>query len=274
MYNSKLTQGELVNGKPNIKPPYRRIFDENNNLICGMNKNSICDLNGQVIATASSVDTVTNDKGKKTKIKKYSSGLGEFSVKGGEVSLNGSVIGGTSTAWVVPFALITATATVVSLALVTMLMVRPWVPSSKKPVIDIGDGNGAWSQVVEMLPDTIYPGGEGQYEFVLTNPHDDPMTYSFDIQEVYNGMAVEDFPMEFRMMKNGEPITDYWFSAEELEQFRFTVKQQETYDCGIQWRWLFESGDDERDTKYGQENGTYALDITIYNEAQVYGNVD
>lgn len=274
MYSSKLTKGAVAGGKPKIKFPYRKIYDGDNHLMGGMTKNSICDLNGNPIAVLSSVATATNEKGKKSKERVFSSEMGEFRVKGGEVALNGVVIGGTSNAWIVPFALGTSVATVVSLALVTMLMIRPWVPSSKIPVIDIGDGSGSWSQVVEMLPETIFPGGEGQYEFVMTNPHDDPMTYRFDIQEVYNGMAVDDFPMEFRMMRDGQPITEYWYSAEEIEQFRFTVKQQETYDCGIQWRWLFESGDDERDTKYGQEKGTYALDITITNEAQVYGNVD
>ncbi len=171
---------------------------------------------------------------------------------------------------IVPVIIISCVAVAIISVIIAIAILRPWVPSSEVPIIDIGDGNSQWGETVDMLPEKVYPGGEGEYFFKMKNSHDDAMTYSFDIREIYNGKHVEDFPIEFRFIKDGEPWTEYWYSSEELSKFTFTVHPQEKYDCGIQWRWKFESGDDERDTLYGIEGGSYALDILIKTVAVVY----
>ncbi len=256
--------------KSGIKPPFRKIYDSQNNVVGGVSKNSICDPNGASIATLSGVDAVTGENGKQSKVKVYESEMGEFRVSKGTVTLNGAAFGGVSNAWIIPLALLSAFVFIVGVSVAALLVIRPWVPSSKTPVIDIGDENGPWTETVDMLPSSIYPGSGDVHEFVLTNPHDDPMIYRFDIKELYNDEEVKDFPIKFRMLQDGEPITDYWYTSEELEQFRFTVHKGDTYNCGIEWRWEFDSGNDERDTIYGKENGTYSLDITITNEAVIY----
>ncbi|MBE6547778.1 MAG: hypothetical protein E7667_02710 [Ruminococcaceae bacterium] len=274
MRDKKMATDAAKSGKSAIKPPYRKIFDADNNVIGGVSKNSICDAGGKAIAVHSGVDAEPNPKGKgkDTKIDVYQSEQGEYRVKKGEVYLNGVHIGGVNGAWIMPFSLLSTASGIAALALATMLVIRPWIPSSKKPIIEVGDSSGPWVETVEMLPETIGPGQTGGHEFTLTNPHDDAMRYSFDIKEVHNGEITEDFPIEFRMTKNGQPLSKNWYKASELKDYTFTVHPQDELQCGIQWRWKM-YGDEEKDildTMYGTDGGTYALDIMIYNEAVVY----
>lgn len=269
-YNLKLT-GEMPNGgKASIRPPYRRIFDKDNNVIGGISSKGICDLNGKVIATASGIEENVSGDNKKVKTRIYESEMGEFRSCKGELSLNGEAIGGVNNAWVIPTAIVSAVVIAVGISCVTLALTRPWVPASENPIISISDEGGEWSERLDMLPDQIYPGSEGEREFVIDNPHDDIMVYTFDVSELYNGEPVSDFPIQFRMKRGGEPLTEHWFDSTELGQFTFSVPPHTTYKCGIEWRWQFESGNDDRDTFYGVENGKYSLDIVVRSSATVY----
>lgn len=269
-YDLKLTGEMPEGGKINIKPPYRRIFDKDNNVIGGISRNGICDLTGKVIATASGVEENVTEGDKKVKTRIYESEMGQFRSKSGELTLNGEAIGGVNNSWIIPTAVASAVGLAILTSVISILVIRPWVPSSDEPIICISDEGGEWSERIDMLPDQIYPGSEGEKEFVLKNPHDDVMVYTFDVSELYNGEPISGFPIEFRMKRGGEALTEYWFDSNELGQFTFSVPPHTTYECGIEWRWLFESGNDERDTVYGRENGKYSLDIVIRNTATVY----
>ncbi len=260
-----------VKSKSGVKFPYRKLYDGDNNVVGGVNKKSICDAEGNTIADFSGVETAAGEAGKKAaKTKVYSSAMGEFKMaSGGKVLLNGAPFGSVSNAWIIPLALLATLGIVVGSSAVGLAVTKPWLPASEHPVISISDANGKWEGTVDVLPDTIYPGGHGSHDFVIENPHDDPMIYRFSITETYNGEEVKDFPIMFRMLHDGKPATDYWYRSDELEQFTFTVPKGSTYNCGIEWSWQYEKGVDEQDTIYGQDAGKYSLDITITSEAKI-----
>lgn len=260
----------MKKGKSGIKKPYlRKIYDSNNNLVGEIKGNSICDANGNPIAELSGVEKSTVDTGKKTKIVKqkvFSSVQGEFRITGGHITLNGLPFGIVNNAWIVP-TIVTASATTVAVAatVTALIVTNPWKkPEPPAPFeINISDANGRWEETVDMFPSGIYPGSEGEHPFVITNSYSAPAEYSFRIAEIYNEQKVEDFPVEYRIIQGGQPMSDEWCAADELEKFIINVESGESLACALQWRWIFERGNDDEDTMYGKSSGRYSLDIVI-----------
>ena len=69
MYNSSYTKD--FSGKLEISRKYKLVFDIDGKVLCGINKDSICDLNGEEIAKLRKKNSIVNEMGKKVTMHSY-----------------------------------------------------------------------------------------------------------------------------------------------------------------------------------------------------------
>lgn len=160
------------------------------------------------------------------------------------------------------------------LELIVLLLLLIDTPNSGVPVISVRDGNGYWGEgKIAVLGDEVSPGESGSYSFVIENPFDAELSYSFKILAVYNGETLNEegadkFPLLFRLkMNNAYIVTTDWLTTEQLfySDMIFLADTQQAFT--LEWEWPFENGQDDLDTRYGIENGEMALTLTLTAEA-------
>lgn len=123
------------------------------------------------------------------------------------------------------------------------------------------------------MGDEVSPGESGSYSFVIENPFDAELSYSFKILAVYNGETLNEegadkFTLLFRLkMNNAYIVTTDWLTTEQLfySDMIFLADTQQAFT--LEWEWPFENGQDDLDTRYGIENGEMALTLTLTAEA-------
>jgi hypothetical protein len=54
-------------------------------------------------------------------------------------------------------------------------------------------------------------------------------------------------------------LTEEWLPVTKLNYTNLVIKANSSQYFTLEWHWLYENGDDERDTLWGIENGTYNL---------------
>ena len=113
---------------------------------------------------------------------------------------------------------------------------------------------------LKVFDDLIYPGTDGEFSFRVENPHNQRVNYSFEIEPLYNGEPIDDFPIDYRIrLNNGLLNTEAWLDADELNYKDLTFLPETEHLITIEWRWLFEQGNDALDTAYGMDNGEYSF---------------
>ena len=171
-----------------------------------------------------------------------------------------------------------------------------------KPGFEVNDDNGVWmsetdieifkisyengnSEMTIMSDDgdkVIAPGSENSYTFKLRNLGNVPMDYTLDINAYVTPGEVT-IPVEYRLSRHdGKWISGNTEEWVDTDAFNETVDE---YDLGVNrfswytldWRWLFENGQDELDTYLGNlaVDGDITLTIEIKTEATIsegYGN--
>lgn len=152
--------------------------------------------------------------------------------------------------------------TLLLVAFVFLLLIDTPVQSPPKIVLkdmedsDILDEN----YELQFFDQTIYPGASGEYSFRVENPYTQRLSYSFEIVALYRGEPVEDFPMLYRVrLNNGLLNTEEWLDVEDLDFSELVFLPESEHLITLEWDWPFESGDDQKDTQYGIDNGDYAL---------------
>ena len=84
--------------------------------------------------------------------------------------------------------------------------------------------------------------------------------YDFEIEALYRGEPVSDFPIQYRVRMNNALLnTEEWLDIEELDFSDLTFLGESEQLITLEWRWLFEQGNDDLDTQYGIDNGDYSL---------------
>lgn len=268
MYNTRFTP-EQFGGKIQFGKKYRAVTTPQGEILCGVSSKKICDLNGKVFAEFSHKQK-TESGGKDSTVRVYRSvQYGDFTVKENTVYLGEELLG-TMSAKEKRAPLILLGATCILLALIIVFIALIGFPYSSMPVIDVKDGNGSWSAqgTIAVLKEKIMPGSFGEYDFIIRNPHDVRLSYSFTIDERYNEEPIEGFPLEYRVRVNNVLVgSEQWLPAEELSFNDLLFMPQSEYLATLEWRWPFEGKDDALDTNYGWEAGHYTLVLNLTAEA-------
>lgn len=110
---------------------------------------------------------------------------------------------------------------------------------------------------------TLLPGAEGSYPFVLENKNTFDVIFTLSIEE--DSIHI---PMRFRIVtyKDRKPVTDWWDTrdggAAESETARLNAGESDSYL--LEWQWPYESGKDGIDTEAGKGNLDYRVRLKIW----------
>lgn len=276
MYDARWTRD--FDGTLKLKRSCRRIYTEEGNLVGGLTSRRIYDLNGNVLGNAEKKEKRKDESGgtERTVLYQYKGkdpygrDKAEYRLVGNQVYRNGEYVGEAEKKRNgFPIVLISVTAAVIALVLALVLLETP----RTVPEISVRDDNGYWGKgKIAVLDETVYPGNSGAYTFVIENPNEADLRYSFRIYaeyngEILNGEELEEFPLVFRLKTDDGYIgLSDWLTAEETEFGGLEIASKEVQSFALEWRWSFEGGNDGLDTRYGTENGELALMLTLIGE--------
>lgn len=118
----------------------------------------------------------------------------------------------------------------------------------------------------------VAPGTSDEYTIRIKNEDKVAVKYSFKPQIKYEG--TDTLPMEIRLISPDEKYLiggpkewQPFDSLAELEELTVTLPKGEIDSYELQWRWLFESGDDERDTALATGDVSISVGMQLHTEA-------
>ena len=112
----------------------------------------------------------------------------------------------------------------------------------------------------------IAPGVSNSYYFVVHNSSDMNIRYYL---EMYSDTKY-DINLKYRLKRNGNYIigsSNKWVTANELKTSfsNLNIKDSDKYQ--LDWKWIYESGNDEKDTYIGENmDSLYKLNVRFYFE--------
>ncbi len=261
--------------------PYggRILYGPHGKILGTVSGKRICDLNGHELAVYCGKENSEDGNGKKIKSRIYSGKDGvRFSLiadrlysvtEAGEDFVGTIEVTGRNPAHII---LLSALALLLAATIAFIALIN--LPVYEHPVIEVKDDNGNWSAQgkIAVLDDTVKPGSSGEYGFVISNPYEVELMYSFAIVGVYEGTEEEIyFPLQFRLKMNNALIeTDRWLKADELKYSELEMRAKSEQSFTLQWRWSFEDGNDGNDTLIGADGGKLSLILKL--TAQRGGN--
>ena len=265
MYNSSYTKNFSENDKLNISRKYKLVFDIDGKVLCGINKNSICDLNGEEIAKLRKKNSIVNEMGKKVTQVIYDSSFGVFRLVDRVLFLDNRRVGGLSKRDKLSLAVLAVTGLTVALVIAVVALID--TPDNSMPRIVLGDSEGLITadREIGVFDETIHPGSEGKFDYEIINPHGKAMSYTMDVDQYYNNEIIEDFPMRYKLKMNNQYLAtlDNWVESHSLEFESLVIEPDSTTGFTLEWSWPFESGNDEYDTLLGIDNGEYHIVVSI-----------
>ena len=268
-YNLTLTSqpfdGELRRGRG-----AKLIYDEDNKIMGSALGKSVYDLNGNKIALYSRTEK-TEDGGKRVKQLIYDAEGGEYRLADGKFYRYGKLCGTVEVTERNAAHILLLAAMALFLTAVIIFTALIGTPFDGRPIADIKDENGSWEAqtVVGVFDDKVLPGSGGEYGFIVRNPHDVTLYYSFSIRARYVGELETDyFPITFRLKMNNAVIgTQSWLTAEELNYSELLILPESEQAFGLEWRWAFDGGNDENDTLIGADGGKISLVLELTAQA-------
>lgn len=260
-FNKRFTETE-VSDKVSIKRSFTHVLDEDNNLLCGISNKSICDLNGNIIASFVRKERVERN----TPIQRvYESKYGEFVFFNNALFLNGNKVGYVRKSNKKSSIILLGTiAAILALVFTTVALID--TPNDDVPIIKLIDKEGIIEdkQEIAVFDGMIKPGSQGVYYFNIYNPHYEILEYSFSIKEYTNSVPVSNFPMQYKIRMNNMYIIDEseWIRSDKLTFTNLTIAERSTQVFALEWRWPY-STDDELDTIFGIAAGTYSIQVSF-----------
>ena len=141
---------------------------------------------------------------------------------------------------------------------------KDWDDNTSVEIFSAEYKNAAGEVVVKSLVDDeaiIAPGTENSYKFYLKNTGNVALDYSILLDPKfkidYKDASLEGMPFEVRVSnQHGEFLIGTeteWVNMDDVEPVvdQGIVGKNSYYSYLLEWRWVFESGDDKRDTMLG-----------------------
>ena len=264
MYNSLFTKGNFSN-ELRISKKYKLVYDIDGKILCGINKHSICDLNGEKIAEFEKKNQIVNEMGKKVTQVIYNSSFGVFRLVDRVLFLDNKRVGGLATKDKKSITVLAITGVLLALIIAVVALID--TPDDSMPTIVLGDDVGlvTTDREIGVFDSTIHPGSEGEFNFEIINPHQKNIVYEMDVKQYYNGEEVDDFPMYYKLKMNNLYIAglDDWVACDGLSFVNLIIPDNSTQSFTLEWCWPFESGDDAHDTLLGIDNGSYHIVVSV-----------
>ena len=263
MYNSSYTK--YFSNKLNISRKYKLVFDIDGKVLCGINKNSICDLNGEEIAKLRKKNTIVGEMGKKVTQVIYDSSFGVFRLVDRVLFLDNVRVGGLSRKDKLSIAVLAVTGLTVALVIAVVALID--TPDNDMPRIVLGDNVGLITadREIGVFDPSIKPGSEGMFEYQIINPHSKGMSYNMEVNQYYNDEIVDEFPMRYKLKMNNQYLSgmDEWITSYDLEFDSLVIEPDSTTGFTLEWCWPFENGNDVYDTYLGKDAGKYHIVVSI-----------
>lgn len=276
-YNRILTE-DGFSGRFRRAGKARVLRDDSDRILGSVGQAGLYALGGDKIAELKSHRTRETEDGKEIREAEYISDTRSFRLLGDdlyEVTKSGALtpLGHIerkqrNIARITVLSILTAflVATVILLALVNLPM-----SETERPIVDIRDNNGSWEaqSVVAVFDGEIRPGSSGEYGFVVNNPHNIEMAYAFSIVPQYEGVAIEEFPITFRLKMNNVLLeSDDWLTADNLDFSDMIILGGTKQSFTLQWQWAFDGGNDENDTVIGADGGKISMVLRLTAQAR------
>lgn len=266
MYNTKLTQDAFSGTYFSLFS--KKLCDENEKVMGCIKGKKIKDLNNKIIASFQYKDKRRTSDGKNKKVAVYKSVEGEdvYRVEGKTLFLNGSKIGSAKPVFATLENLFVLSIIFLVLAVVATT-VTALLPYKVKPVITIRNTDGEeWgaNQVIKVFDKTLYPGTEGEYEFVVKNGNAATLECLVEFSRENTNVQGDYFPLEFQLLMNNQIVGGKeWQSIEDLSMNGLLLMPNSEQVFCLRWRWQFEQGKDAEDTFFAIENGKVSISINI-----------
>lgn len=165
---------------------------------------------------------------------------------------------------------IVATILLIILLVIALLL----APRAYIPEFDIGLRE--WPQqeqwethgVVGVFDETIHPGSNGKFEFILLNESDADLRFGIIFTEYLNTTAATHPFMQYRLSMNGIYVAEdaQWRNASEMNFQNIQTLSGTKHVMTLEWRWLFENGEDENDTLLGHAGGELSIQFLVLAE--------
>ena len=278
-YNSILTEREFTETDKFRRARKTRVLcDASGKAIGSVSEDGLFDLFGNEIAALKTEKYRPDKDGKQIRVADYASDKRVYRLAGDELY----VVDGNATRFtgrilrkqrnVVKIALLGVLSAVLIAAIVLIALIHLPASDTEKPIIDIKDNEGTWEAqgVVAVFGDTVRPGSNGEYNFVINNPHDIEMQYSFYIEPKYDGDTdIKQFPIMFRLRMNNVLMeTDEWKTVDKLKYDQTVILPNTRQSFTLEWQWPFESGSDDNDTLIGADGGKISLVLHLTAQAR------
>ncbi len=153
---------------------------------------------------------------------------------------------------------------------------KDWDDTTSVEIFSAEYKNAAGEVVVKSLVDdeaVIAPGTEQSYKFYLKNTGNVALDYSILLDPKfmidYQETSLEGMPFEVRIHnQHGTYLIgseDEWVNMNDVEPIvdQGIVGKNSYYSYVLEWRWLFETGDDERDTMLGNLSVNQPVAMTL-----------
>ena len=160
--------------------------------------------------------------------------------------------------------LIIATILIIIFLIIALLL----APNGKEsiPEFSIIDSDGDWQAngTIAVFDNTVKPGSNGEYNFVLKNDSDKPLRYRIIFTEYLDGKKAGFEPfMRYRLKLSGVGIIDEeWYCAEDINYYGITILPGERQLVTLEYQWPFE-GNNERDTLLGRVGGELSVAFDV-----------
>ena len=165
--------------------------------------------------------------------------------------------------------LIVATVLLIVFLVIALLL----APRDSIPEFEITDRQGSWEAqgTIAVFDDTIQPGSNGQYYFILKNDSESVLRYGINLKEYFNGAPKEMLPfMQYRLKMNGKFLDDEeWHYINDIDYNDILIIPDTEQLMELEWRWVFEDGKDENDTLIGHTGGKLSVVFFVWAEVVI-----
>lgn len=274
-YSTVLTEGEFSPENYRRGRKARVVCDALGKTVCSVSDKYLFDLRGKEIAELRFKEKRPDKDGNKTVYAEYASESRLFRIIGDRLyeattpqKYIGSIVRDRRN--IFNIVVLSALAVILSVTIALIALINPPASETVIPVIEVSDSDGEWStREIAVFDGKIQPGSFGEYQFVLNNPHDLEMAYSFYIEPKYEGEIIPAFPILFRIKMNNVILqTEEWRTVDKLEFEDLNILPNARQSFTLEWNWPFESGMDGNDTAIGSDGGKISIALSLIAQAR------
>lgn len=165
---------------------------------------------------------------------------------------------------------------IVALIIITIFIILALLlaPKATIPAFSITDRKGSWEAQgqVGVFDDTVQPGSEGVYNFILKNESKGSLRYGINLKEyLFDVNYSANSFMQYRLKMNGVNLDDKddaWHYIGDIDYYNIIILPGTEQLMTLEWRWPYEIDDehDKYDTAVGRAGGKISVVFFVWAE--------